>query len=210
MSKNLKRNSARSNNRAQFAKKINVHTLKLPRKGEKVNVEKIVSQVNKLLLDCKEKINELKLPDFGSGLCDSSMFSLNYSREDTIASLVADRFTNKFEQPSTSAEQLLRDACTRDWLAFESNHLRDHSRGPKRNTWVGDRITLFEAASLIKNWLEPSDYSKSFWHFVSGAPINFGPGETFFSLSGAVSIHEKLKPENWSVTADACPMACMV
>lgn len=210
MSKNLKRNSACSNKQAQFAKKINVHTLKLPPKGENVNVEKTISQVNNLLLSCKEKINELKLPDFGSGLCDSGVFSLNYSREVTIASLVADRFTNKFEQPSTSAEQLLRDACTRDWLAFESHHLREYSRGPKQNTWVGDRITLFEAASLIKDWLEPECYTKSFWHFVSDAPINFGPGETFFSLSGAVSIHEKLKPENWSVTSDACPMACMV
>lgn len=187
------------------------HTKRLKTKDDCFESKKTIHTVNEILSQCKEQINELKLPDFGSGLSDSDMFSLVYSTDDTIASLVADRFTNKFERPSKGNEQLLRDACTLDWIRFEESHLAEYANGPIGLGRIDGRSTVYRARSLIKDWLEPADYSRSFWHFATEAPINFGPGETFISSHGKVCLHEKLnKVDEWTCTADNAPMASMV
>lgn len=194
----------------KFAKKSNSTKPKVFKKKPEFDIAKCISDANTILSTVKDQISELKLPSFGSSLCDRDSVSCVYTPDTTIASLVADRYLNKFESPNHGTEQLLRDACTMDWLNFEENHLRKFRDGPLRDS-VGARSTVYKAAGLIEQWLNPLNYSESFWYHVSEAPIEFGPGETFKSSNGNVSIQSKLfSLDDWTTTEDNAPMAAMV
>lgn len=170
----------------------------------------LLSQFNDELTASKERIHELKLCSFGSGLYagdDNSCLFLK--REEIVASTIADRFSGKFERPVRSTADALRAKAVDDWVSFESGHLKGwkfHSLGHR------ERGYIYRARDRIDLWLFPTDPNKNnFWHYVNNAldqPLNFGPGESFNARQGDVSFFSKLNNvKDWTVTVDAAPAA---
>lgn len=177
--------------------------------------KRLVSNTNSALQRAKVAINELKIPVFGSSLYRSDNTSCVFHDADSIiASVVADRFTRKFECPSLSTEQLLKRNCFDDWRAFERGHVRaiERSTNSKHDT----RRAAIRARSLIKSWLKPprGGRYKGFWEYFDEAPVEFGPGESFTSTSGDTSIFTKISPAmvfpQGTVTIEAAEIAAIL
>lgn len=171
--------------------------------------DSLISFVNGELLACKEQIDELEIPDFGSSLFDGDSVSCVFNHSDTIiSSTVADRFSNKFERPNRKMGDALRASAISDWIKFERDHLSKWSGHKDHIT----RSTIYRSRELIRSWLLPKEaHKKSFWNYLEDAPINFGPGESFNPSQGDVSEFSKLRNlDNWTVTVDAAPAAAAV
>nr|WKV33648.1 MAG: RNA-dependent RNA polymerase [Riboviria sp.] len=176
-------------------------------------LKKTVSSVNTLMQSLKDKIDDLKIPDFGSGLYgDDGYHCVLHNNDTIIASVIADRISGKFEKPDKSTELRLKRQCSIDWIDYEHNHL---ASARWCDVPLRTRSRLVQAREYTHAWLNgrksPTQrigrYDRSFWHFASKAPIEFGPGESFISRQGDVSLFSKLDPHYATVTADLAVIA---
>lgn len=179
-------------------------------------LKEIVKTTNSLISKLKDYAHELEIPSFGSSLYGDYISGPGGFLPDSntiIASTIADRITGKFEAPDFTAEQRLRRECSEAYITYESTHLSSiRWEDVPRET----RGVVYRASDLIYHWLNGSNirngkffYNRSFWHFVKKAPIEFGPGESFISKNGDVSIFSKLDPYNFTVTEDCLEEAAL-
>ena len=177
--------------------------------------KELVNKTNRLLKDAKDDINEFEIPIFGSSLYAGDDTSCVFHDADSIiASVVADRFIRKFEQPSNSMEHYLKRKCFGDWSDFEQSHLStvQSNVGTDRET----QRSIIRCRSMVRRWLSPKKggHQKTFWDYLEDAPLDFGPGESFITSRGDTSVYSKLAPSqvfpNGTVTIDAAEIAAMV
>lgn len=175
-------------------------------------LNKTVKGVNTLMQSLKDKIDDLKIPDFGSSLySDDSHYCVLHDSNTIIASVIADRISGKFEKPDKSTESGLKRQCSTDWIDYERDHL---AKAKWVNIPLEGRSKIVRAREYAHAWLNGSKgpcqvkrYDRSFWYFASKAPIEFGPGESFISRQGDVSLFSKLDPYYATVTLELAPIA---
>ena len=171
----------------------------------KADQAQFIKFINGRVARFTENMNELTIPDFGSGLYGGdSSYSVFHDANTIIASTIADRISNKFEKPDFANTDVLKDKCNDDWVTFEQGlkttrfeSLSGESRGD-----------LYRARDIIGGILGKP---KKFLYICSQMDVSLGPGEQFISNQGDVSLFSKLDDiSKWTVTRDCAPMAALV
>lgn len=192
-------------------KKLHTGQLTSPLTVSRIN--EVVASTNLVMQRLKDHLYGFEIPDFGSSLYASSTEHCVYHSSDTIiASLVADRITNKFEAPSRNTESLLKRQCYSDWIGYEREHLNEVALGSLSDR---ERDPIWGASRLIYQWMNGYAngryfYERSFDYFIEKAPIEFGPGESFISSRGHVHLFGKLDPRTSTVTFEALNFAALM
>lgn len=173
--------------------------------SNKLDQKAFVKQINNRISKFVGEIDELTIPDFGSSLfLGDTSHCVFHDANTIVASTIADRIKNQFERPNFSNDNVLKDACNRDWVAYEQE-LRRTNVGTLKGESRGD---LYRGRDVISNIL---GRPKAFLYLCSKMDVSLGPGEQFISNQGDVSLFTKLDTiSNWTVTYDCAPMAALV
>lgn len=166
------------------------------------DIEQLVCKANETMFITVSKIDELKIPLFGSSLYSAGDHSCVFHNADSIiASTVADRIVSKFERPCRDTQRQLWRECSEDWQQFERGHIEKYAFG---NLDSAARATVYRSRAIVKKWLfDVPARHKNVWQHLEDAPIAFGPGESFNSCKGDVSTFSKLRnTRNWTVTLE--------
>lgn len=161
--------------------------------------EEYTAKINAVLQETYSSIEELGIPAFGASLSSESV-------DTQVASTIAHRFLNKFEEPDQSTEQTLKRECFEDWIKWETDHLQ------KENLYSNisclpllERKALYNAQSLLTNWC------RGYRVYLKSVNIEIPPGESYVSMQGYVSIYQKLrKKQHWTVTWNCLDDACLL
>ena len=138
--------------------------------------QKLVKATNQLLLSTKDQLQQLQVLPFNDQMIHQHLDGI-------VDSTVVHRIM-KFERPDHSHTESLKRKCVEDWLVNE-----DRLREVPKNYFQKPaklRANIGKARRLILEW------TRGYESILKTVDLRFPNGETFISMQGRVSFHQKL------------------